>query len=151
MEMRRERAADSLMCLPGITRPFMSQRTATALFLLAAPLAACAGKTAAPDTPVPGSCFNTSEITSFEPVDRETARVIVGGSRAYELRVTGVCPDLNWADRVVLSSEGDPATAATICTGAPVKIMSPSPRGGFQECFGNEILVAPPMSRPVGR
>ena len=126
----------------------MSKRTAIALLLLAAPLAACAGGGTASDAPAAASCFNTTEITSFEPIDRETARVIVGGARAYELRVTGVCPDLNWADRVVLSSEGDPATAAMICTGAPVKIMSPSPRGGFQECFGNEIV---PASRAAGR
>lgn len=129
----------------------MSKRAAIALILLAAPLAACGGKRAVADAPAARSCFKTSEITSFHPVDRETARIVVGQTRAYELRVAGVCPDLNWSDRVVLSNEDNPAAADTICLGNAVTITAPSPRGGFQECYGNEILMAPPMARPAGR
>lgn len=130
----------------------MRNSTAGILLLLAASqLGGCGGNRAAPVAAAgPASCFKTTEITSLQPLSQEAALVIVGGNRAYELRITGVCPDLNWSDRVVLSGEGDPATAATICTGSPVTVMSPSPRGGFQECYGNEILLAPPMSVPRG-
>jgi hypothetical protein len=131
----------------------MPVRTAIAALLIAAPvLSACGGNRAATEAAAagPAICFKTTDVRSFQPISREAALVIVGDTRAFELRITGVCPDLNWSDRVVLSSEGDPATAATICTGAPVTVTTASPRGGFQDCYGNEILLAPPMNRPAG-
>lgn len=124
----------------------MTKRTALLVLLAAAPLAACAGDRKPQTAAAPAACFQTTDITGFQPVDAETARFTAKGA-LYELKVTGVCPDLNWSDRVVLTSEGDPATSATLCTGSPVRIMTPSPHGGFQECFGNEIRA---MSRPAG-
>lgn len=130
----------------------MSKRAALALLLAAAPLSACGGNRSAEVAAAPAatSCFNTTDVRSFQPIDAETALIIVSETRSYELKITGVCPDINWADRVVLKNEGDPANAARICTGSPVTVMTPSHRGGFQECFGNEVLLAPPMARPAG-
>ncbi|MFT3811334.1 MAG: DUF6491 family protein [Micropepsaceae bacterium] len=127
----------------------MSKPAAALALIAATSLSACGGSRVAEVAAPAASCFSTAEITRFDPIDHETALIVVGQSRAYQLKITGVCPDINWRDRVVLRNEGDPSNA-NICTGSPVTVMTPSPRGGFQECFGNEVLAAPPLSRPAG-
>jgi len=122
----------------------MTNRTALPILLAAGTfLSACAGDKAPADAAArgPASCFKTAEITSISAVDSETALLQVG-AKAYQLRIVGVCPDLNWSTGVVLFSET--ADAATLCTGQPVTVQTPSPRGGQQQCFGNELLIAPP-------
>lgn len=114
---------------------------AAALATLTAGLASCGGARQAAESPAgPQQCFDAGQVTSFQPIDRETVRLLVGGSRAYELKITGVCPDINWSDRIGIAGEDG---GSTICTGRDVTLITPSPRGGSQECFANEIRVAP--------
>lgn len=108
-------------------------------------LASCGGNRAATDAaPGGGACFRTSQVSAISPIDSETAILRVGNA-AYQLKIVGVCPDLNWSTGVVLMSETE--DASLLCTGQPVTVQTPSPRGGQQQCFGNELLMAPPPGR----
>jgi hypothetical protein len=118
----------------------MSNRIASiALLAAATALSACGGKRSSTEAVAgPTVCFKTSEVSSISPVNSETALLRVG-ARAYQLSIVGVCPDLNWSTGIVLTSETSDAT--TLCTGQPVTVQSPSPRGGVQQCFGNELTL----------
>ncbi len=124
--------------------PRLSTCRAAVLFAGFATLAACGGSRDARTPAAPQECFDASQITSFQPVDRETVLLRVGASTLYELKITGVCPDINWSERIGIQGE----TGSTICTGGDVTLITPSPRGGTQECYANEIRRAPP---PVTR
>jgi len=119
----------------------MPNRTARiALLAATTALSACGGTKPAKEAVAgPASCFKTSEVTGISPVNSETAILRVD-ARAYRLSIVGVCPDLNWNTGIVLSSET--ADATTLCTGQPVTVQSPSPRGGQQQCFGNELNLS---------
>ncbi len=143
-QRRKTAQADRLIWGPGITEDSMPFRTTLrpiAIAMLTAGLAACGGARQAADAPAgPQQCFDAGAVTSFQPVDRETVLLQVSGSRAYELKITGVCPDINWSGKIGIAGEDG---GSTICTGRDVTLITPSPRGGSQECFANEIRVAP--------
>lgn len=126
--------------------PRRPTRRLAAVLMLAAPLAACGGGRQAAQTPAaaPQQCFESSQITSFQAVDRETVLLRVGASQLYELKITGVCPDIDWSQSIGIQGE----TGSTICTGQDVTLVTPSPRGGTQECYANEIRMAPAQAAP---
>jgi len=125
----------------------MSKPIATLALLaaLAAPLGACAGGQTSEAAAVPSQCFDAAQITGYQVLDRETLLLRVGPSSAYHVKITGVCPDIDWSQKIGIQGE----TGSQICLGRDVTLITPSLRGGTQECYANEILMAPPMPVPA--
>lgn len=96
----------------------------------AALLASCA----APDDPQRASggatrqCFRAADAHDF---DAQDDRVIVraGASDRYELKIMGICPEIDWTQRIALRARGN----GWICRGYDAELIVPGP-GGVQQC-----------------
>lgn len=119
--------------------------TLAVLAAIALPLGACGGGKAVEAAATPGECFDASQITGYQVLDRETLMLRVGPSRAYHVKITSVCPDIDWSQKIGIQGE----SGSQICLGKDVTLITPSLRGGTQECYANEILMAPPMPVPA--
>lgn len=115
------------------------------LAVLALPLGACGGGKVTQDAAAPDHCFDASQITGYQVLDRETLLIRVGQTSAYHIKITGVCPDIDWSQKIGIQGE----SGSQICLGKDVTLITPSLRGGTQECYANEILMAPPMPVPA--
>lgn len=94
---------------------------------LAMGLAACtanAPPTAAAAAAAGGrQCFNARTVDDFRPVNDQTVLVAVGNLNWYELQIAGVCPDINWTERIALR-----ATSGSnwVCEGMDAEMIVPS-------------------------
>lgn len=119
--------------------------TLAVLAAIALPLGACGGGRSVEAVAAPSECFDASQITGYQVLDRETLLLRVGASRAYHVKITSVCPDIDWSQKIGIQGE----SGSQICLGKDVTLITPSLRGGTQECYANEILMAPPMPVPA--
>ena len=93
-----------------------------------APAAAAAGR------PAP-RCFLASNVNGFTPRGNDSVDVHVGANRDYRLTLTGVCPEVDWSQRVALRTTGG---SNWICQGADAEIIVPSPTGR-QRCLVSDV------------
>lgn len=101
-------------------------------------LAGCASrKTAAPAEE--RHCFNAASVGGYTVVDRETVRLNVGPSDTYEIKLLGVCPNIQWNEQIRLETAG----SATVCTGLDLTIHAEGPTGP-QECAADSIRKVSP-------
>ncbi len=84
-------------------------------------------------------CFDAGAVTAFEVVDGETVNLRVGASERYQIKLLGVCPDIDWAGQIALESRG----SSQVCTGLDLTIHFPSARGP-QECAAESIAAIAP-------
>lgn len=75
-------------------------------------------------------CFNASQVNSFHAVDRDTVFVRTGVRRMYQLEIVGVCPDIDWTQRIALRSTSG---SSWVCSGLDAELLVPSP-SGLQRC-----------------
>lgn len=59
-------------------------------------------------------CFNTSFVSGFSPVDRDTVRLDAGPRRSYDVDLEGPgCDQLNWTESLAIES----SPSSWICVG----------------------------------
>jgi hypothetical protein len=75
-------------------------------------------------------CFLPSQVNGFNAVDSDTVQVTVGVNTIYELQIVGVCPDIDWSQRIGIRSTGG---GSWICSGLDAELIVPSPMG-VQRC-----------------
>jgi len=97
-------------------------------------IAACAA-TGQPGTPAAArnagqQCFNVRNVYNFHAVNDRTVLVEVGTSRMYELQIVGVCPDVDWTQRLAIRTTGG---SSWVCSGMDAELVIPSP-SGTQRC-----------------
>lgn len=120
------------------------------LALGALALAACSSTKTAAKTG-PKQCFNVNSITNYAAVDTKTVNLKVGVSDYFQVTMLGVCPDINWSQKV-----GFESTAGTqVCDGLDLTVHVPGPTGP-QECAADqirkltpeEVAALPPKQKP---
>jgi hypothetical protein len=86
-------------------------------------------------------CFNAAQVNSFQAVDRDTVYVTTGVRRMYQLEVVGVCPEIDWTQRIGLRSTSG---SNWVCSGLDAELLVPSPTG-LQRCpvVGVRALTPP--------
>jgi hypothetical protein len=116
--------------------------TRSALILLSigvATLAACAQQAAsAPASAASGGreCFNARNISSFKAQGDNAVDVQVGVRRYYRMELAGVCPNVNWANRVAVVTRSG---SSWICEGFDAEIVVPDPGLGPQRCVVSSV------------
>ena len=116
--------------------------TRSALILLsigAATLAACAQQPASAPASVASSgreCFNARNISSFKAQGDNAVDIQVGVRRYYRMELAGVCPSVNWANRVAVVTRGG---SSWICEGFDAEIVVPDPGLGPQRCVVSSV------------
>jgi hypothetical protein len=71
-------------------------------------------------------CFNVRNVYNFHAVNDRTVYVEVGTSRIYELQIVGVCPEIDWTQRLAIRTTGG---SSWVCRGMDAEIIVPSPSG----------------------
>ena len=111
----------------------VNARIAAVLALIAAAALAACSSTKTASTSLK-QCFNVNSISNYAAVDRKTVNLRVGVSDYYQVTMLGVCPDINWAQKVAFQ-----ATAGTqVCDGLDLTVHVPGPTGP-QECAADTI------------
>jgi hypothetical protein len=92
-------------------------------------VAACAATE--PGAPGPAraasqQCFNARNVYNFHAVNDRTVLVEVGTSRMYELQIVGVCPEIDWTQKLAIRTTGG---SSWICRGMDAELVVPSPSG----------------------
>lgn len=82
--------------------------------LLGIMLASHAGALQNRTAPSDRDCFNTSFVSGFSTVDRDTVRLDAGPRRSYDVDLLGPgCDQLNWTESLALES----SPSSWICVG----------------------------------
>jgi hypothetical protein len=92
-------------------------------------IAACAADQpgAAPARAAGGQqCFNARNVYNFHAVNDRTVLVEVGTKRIYELQIVGVCPEIDWTQKLAIRTTGG---SSWICRGMDAELVVPSPSG----------------------
>lgn len=97
-------------------------------------LAGCASGPTASEATAERHCFNADRVSNYAVVDSETVNLRVGSNEYYQIKLLGVCPDINWSQKVGLSTDG----SATVCTGVDLTLLVPSSTGP-QECAAESL------------
>ena len=75
-------------------------------------------------------CFNAGTVNGFDAIDDDTVLVNVGARNVWKLDIVGVCPDINWTNRIALRSTGG---SSWVCEALDAELIVPSP-SGTQRC-----------------
>jgi hypothetical protein len=105
-----------------------------ALPLLAIPLLAACTQPAPPAASASAAagrqCFTAQQVSSFDAIDDDTVYVRTSPRRVYQLEIVGVCPDIDWSQRIALRSR----TGSFICGGLDADLLVPRAGGGVDRC-----------------
>jgi hypothetical protein len=71
-------------------------------------------------------CFNARNVYNFHAVNDRTVLVEVGTKRIYELQIVGVCPEIDWTQKLAIRTTGG---SSWICRGLDAELVVPSPSG----------------------
>ena len=80
--------------------------------------------------PAGRQCFNARQASNFIAHGDSTVDVQVGARRYYRLELFGVCPHVNWSNRIALVSRG----SSWICEGLDAELIVNDPGLGPQRC-----------------
>lgn len=75
------------------------------------------------------ACFYASNIRGFSPVDDRVVNIEVGANDYYQLQLMGACPNIDFADGLIIRSRN----SNFICAGIDADIIYQGP-GGPQSC-----------------
>lgn len=117
-------------------------RTAAALTALVLPL--LAGCAAAGDPETDGAtaaaegrqCFRAAQVNGFSAGDDDTAFVTVGTRDVYRLKVSGICHNIDWAQRIAIRSMNG---SSFVCRGHDAELIVPGPTGP-DRCLVTEVM-----------
>ena len=104
-------------------------RALPVLILPLAILTASCAETAAEDGVTARSegrqCFLPRQVNGFNAECDDRVFVTVGTREIYEFRIVGVCPDIDWSQRIGIRSRG----SSWICDSLDAELIVPSPSG----------------------
>lgn len=93
----------------------------TSLAVVAALALPASGLAQPPTQPKPErQCFDAGTVSGFSPVDERHINLQVGASRHFQLTLMGICRDVDWAQRLAISTR---AGGSRICTGLDADII----------------------------
>jgi hypothetical protein len=95
-------------------------------FVIAACVATEPGAPASAAAAKQQQCFNVRNVYNFHAVNDRTVLVEVGTSRMYELQIVGVCPEIDWTQKLAIRTTGG---SSWICRGMDAELVVPSPSG----------------------
>jgi hypothetical protein len=75
-------------------------------------------------------CFNARTVNDFDAIDSDTVLVKVGARNIFKLDIVGVCPDIDWTNRIALRATGG---SSWVCESMDAELLVPSP-SGLQRC-----------------
>lgn len=75
-------------------------------------------------------CFLPRSVNGFTAVDDDIVHVHVGASQVYRLELVGVCPDVDWSNRIGIRATGG---GSWVCRGFDAELLVPGPLG-VQTC-----------------
>jgi hypothetical protein len=116
-------------------------RTVSIALVPAAALLGCtqqpqqAGSASANAAPARQRCFHAAQASNFIAHGDSTVDVQVGARRYYRLELFGVCPHLDWSNRVALVSRG----TSWICEGLDAEVIVNDPGLGPQRCMAKSV------------
>jgi hypothetical protein len=117
--------------------------------IAAAVVAACAAT--APGARGPGSanrqCFLASQVNNFWGATDTSVFVRVGVNDVYQLQLSGMCQDIDWANRIALRSTGG---GSWVCHGLDAEILIPSTIG-TQRCLVTDVRKLSPDEAKAAR
>jgi len=112
-------------------------------------IAACAAT--GPTARGPGStnrqCFLADQVNGFWGATDDSVLVRVGVNDVYQLQLSGVCHNVDWANRIAFRSTGG---SNWICQGMDAELLVPSPIGP-QRCLVTEIRKLSPEEAKLAR
>jgi hypothetical protein len=89
-------------------------------------------------------CFLPRQVSGFNAETRDTVFVTVGTRSIYQLDIVGVCPEVDWSQRIGIRSRGG---GSWVCHGLDAELIVPSPTG-VQTCpVTNVRQLAPEEAR----
>ncbi|HEX6218010.1 MAG TPA: DUF6491 family protein [Sphingomicrobium sp.] len=118
-------------------------RAMLALIALCAAVAACAVQDRAPQQGAGSGgrqCFRAADVNNFWGATDDSVLVRTGVNQVYRLELSGVCHDIDWANRIALKSTGG---SSWVCQGLDAEILVPSPIGA-QRCLVTDIRKLSP-------
>ena len=71
-------------------------------------------------------CFLPRTVNGFNAIDRDTVYVTTGPRSIYRLEIIGVCPDIDWSQRIGIRSTGG---GSWVCQGMDAELIVPGPTG----------------------
>src|SRR5436190_13921944 len=102
--------------------------TAVAMTALIA-LAGCAAPASRPTGELAAKthrqCFWAQNVTSFQALDDRHVNIMVGVGDVYQMTMFGRCSEVDWANRIALTSHG----GSMICTAMDAEVVSPTSHG----------------------
>jgi hypothetical protein len=104
-----------------------------------------------PDGKPKNQCFFTQNVNGFSAPDEHTVYVRVGVRDVYKFQLMGMCPDIDWSQRIALVSR----SGSSICTGMDAEIVTRTQIGpqrcpvrSVQKLTPEEVAALPRKSRP---
>ena len=92
-------------------------------------------------------CFLASQVNNFWGATDDSVLVRAGVNNVYELQLSGMCHDIDWANRIALRSTGG---SSWICQGLDAELLIPSPIGP-QRCLVTDIRKLSPEEAKLAR
>jgi hypothetical protein len=133
-----------------ISKITLAACTAALLALSTAAVAADAKPSSAKPKPK-NECFFTQTIDGFAAPDEHTVYVRAGVRDVYKFQLMGICPDIDWSQRIALVSR----SGSSICTGMDAEIVTHTQIGpqrcpvrSMHKLTPEEIAALPPKARP---
>ncbi len=71
-------------------------------------------------------CFRPASVSGFTAEDDRTVFVRVGARDVYRLEIVGICPDVDWSQRIAIR---DRTGAGWVCGGMDAELLVRSPSG----------------------
>ena len=99
----------------------------------------------------PGSanrqCFLASQVNNFWGATDNSVLVRVGVNDVYQLQLSGMCHDIDWANQIALRSTGG---SNWVCRGLDAELLIPSTIG-TQRCLVTDIRKLSPDEARIAR
>lgn len=71
-------------------------------------------------------CFRPGSVSGFTPEGDRTVYVTVGARQVYRLDIVGVCPDVDWSQRIAIRNRGG---SGWVCGGMDAELLVRGPTG----------------------
>ena len=92
-------------------------------------------------------CFLAGRVNGFWGATDDSVLVRTGVNDVYQLRLSGMCHNIDWANRIALRSTGG---SNWICQGLDAEILVPSPIGP-DRCLVTDVRKLSPEEAKAAR
>ena len=92
-------------------------------------------------------CFRAGEVNGFWGATDNSVLVRTGVNNVYQLQLSGMCQNVDWANRIALRSTGG---GSWICQGMDAELLIPSPIGP-DRCLVTDVRKLSPEEARAAR